>query len=383
MGECIYNLYYSVQFDMCKKNIFVIRSSPLMKLFTVLVLFQLSVFANAQTYSGPESVEYDYAARRWLIANTSSHQVLSRDSSGTLSIFASGLGSGPYGIEIVGDTLFCCSGGSVKGFLLSTGTSVFNLNIGASFLNGMTHDNSGNLIATDFSSKKIFKINIAAQTFSAIASAMTTTPNGIVFDSLNNRCVYVNWGSNAPICAIDMTTNAITTLTPTTLSSCDGVTRDGSGRYYVSTWGTQSVVRFDSSFAGPPTTVATNLSSPADIYYNVLGDTLAIPNSGNNTVTFVYFPSTVDVHEQDEISKFDLYPNPVTTGSSLNVTMKKGMHVKLELLNNQGQIVVSPVFHDFTLSKICKLETTALKPGLYFLRIVSENRQNVKVLIID
>ena len=354
-----------------------------MKSILVFVLLLSSVFVNAQSYSGPESVEYDYAGRRWLIANTSSHQVLSRDSSGTLSIFASGLGSGPYGIEIVGDTLFCCSGGSIKGYLLSTGTSVFNLNIGASFLNGMTHDNSGNLIATDFSSKKIFKINIAAQTFSAIASAMTTTPNGIVFDSLNNRCVYVNWGSNAPICAIDMTTNAITTLTPTTLSSCDGVTRDGSGRYYVSTWGTQSVVRFDSSFTGPPTTVATSLSSPADIYYNVLGDTLAIPNSGNNTVTFVNFPSTVDVNEQDEISNFDLYPNPVMTGSSLNVTMQNGMQVKLELLNNQGQIVVSRVFHDFTLSKICKLETTALKPGLYFLRIVSENRQNVKVLIID
>ncbi len=354
-----------------------------MKSILVFVLLLLSVFTKAQTYSGPESVEYDYAGRRWLIANTSSHQVLSRDSSGTLSIFASGLGSGPYGIEIVGDTLFCCSGGSVKGFLLSTGASVFNLNVGASFLNGMTHDNSGNLIATDFSAKKIFKINIAAQTFSAIASAMTTTPNGIVFDSLNNRCVYVNWGSNAPICAIDMTTNAITTLTPTTLSSCDGVTRDGSGRYYVSTWGTQSVVQFDSSFAGPPTTVATNLSSPADIYYNVLGDTLAIPNSGNNTVTFVYFPSTVDVNEQDEISNFDLYPNPVTTGSSLNVTMKKGMHVMLELLNNQGQIVATPVLYDFTLSEICKLETTGLKPGVYFLRVISENRQSVKILMID
>lgn len=354
-----------------------------MKSILVFVLLLSSVFTHAQTYSGPESVEYDYAARRWLIANTSSHQVLSRDSSGTLSIFVSGLGSGPYGIEIVGDTLFCCSGGSIKGYLLSTGASVFNLNLGASFLNGMTHDNSGNLIATDFSSKKIFKINIAAQTFSAITGVLTTTPNGIVFDSLNNRCVYVNWGSNAPICAIDMITNAITTLTPTTLSSCDGVTRDGSGRYYVSTWGTQSVVRFDSSFAGPPTTVATNLSSPADIYYNVIGDTLAIPNSGNNTVTFVYFPSTVDVHEQDLNSNIDLYPNPLKAGASLNIAMKNSKLVRMELLNNQGQIVVSHVSHDFSLSKLFKLETTGLKPGLYFLRMISENMQNVKVVMID
>ena len=54
---------------------------------TLIFLFLLfAAFANAQTYSGPESVEYDYAGRRWLITNTSSHQVLSRDSAGTLSI---------------------------------------------------------------------------------------------------------------------------------------------------------------------------------------------------------------------------------------------------------------------------------------------------------
>ncbi|MBL0258417.1 MAG: hypothetical protein IPQ03_13250 [Bacteroidetes bacterium] len=77
------------------------------------------MISNGQTYSGPESAEYDYAGRRWLIANTSSHQVLSRDSAGISSVFVSGLGSGPYGIEIVGDTC-SCPGSSVKGFLLSS-----------------------------------------------------------------------------------------------------------------------------------------------------------------------------------------------------------------------------------------------------------------------
>ena len=166
-----------------------------MRRITTLSFLLFTLIAFAQTYSGPESAEYDYANNRWLISNTTSHQVLARNSAGVLTVFATGLVSGPYGIEIVGDTLYCCSGASVKGYSLATGANVFNLNVGATFLNGMTHDNSGNLYATDFSAKKIFKINIATQAFSAVASSLVQSPNGIIFDEANNRCVFVNWGS--------------------------------------------------------------------------------------------------------------------------------------------------------------------------------------------
>ena len=169
-----------------------INSCEKLLLYTFLFF---TLIAFAQTYSGLESAEFDYANDRWLIANTTSHQVLARNSAGVLTVFATGLVSGPYGIEIVGDTLYCCSGASVKGYSLATGANVFNLNVGATFLNGMTHDNSGNLYATDFSAKKIFKINIATQAFSAVASSLVQSPNGIIFDEANNRCVFVNWGS--------------------------------------------------------------------------------------------------------------------------------------------------------------------------------------------
>ena len=214
-----------------------------MKLIYTITFLLIALTASSQTYSGPESAEFDAANNRWLIANTSSHQVLARDSAGTLSIFVSGLGSGPYGIEIVGDTLFCCSGASINGYSLTTATQVFNLNVGASFLNGITHDDAGNLYATDFSAKTIYKVNIAAQTDSIIASGLVQSPNGIIFDQANNRCVFVNWGSNAPIKAINLSTYAVTTIIATTLGSCDGVARDGQGRYYVSNWGAQSIVR--------------------------------------------------------------------------------------------------------------------------------------------
>ena len=91
------------------------------KLSSFLFLFLLTGFKIfAQSYSGPESVEYDYANSRWLISNTQSNQVLARDSNGVLTIFTTLTGTGPYGIEIAGDTLFCCNGASIKGFLFST-----------------------------------------------------------------------------------------------------------------------------------------------------------------------------------------------------------------------------------------------------------------------
>ncbi|MBL0051238.1 MAG: hypothetical protein IPP29_06800 [Bacteroidetes bacterium] len=55
-------------------------------------------------------------------------------------------------------------------------------------------------------------------------------------------------------------------------------------------WSNNAITKFDSLFTGTGTIVSTGLSSPADIFYNVLGDTLGIPNSGNaNNVVFVAF----------------------------------------------------------------------------------------------
>jgi hypothetical protein len=72
--------------------------------------------------------------------------------------------------------------------------------------------------------------------------------------------------------------------------------------------GQDNVVKFDSSFSTPPVTVVTGLSGPADIFYNLLTDTLAIPNSGNNTVTFHGF-GTVNIIEEEQL-QFSLFPSP-------------------------------------------------------------------------
>lgn len=246
----------------------------------------LSLTAISQSYNGPESVEFDFLNNRWLVANSSNGQIIARDASGNLSVFKSGISPNPYGLEIVGNTLYACCSSTIKGYDLTSANEVFSLNLGATFLNGITHDQNGFLFATDFSAKKIFGINIATQSFSAIAQSLVQSPNGIIYDGANNRLVFVNWGNNAPVKQFSFTDSSVTNIITTTYNNCDGIAIDNSGNWYISNWENNSVVRYDNGFANP-VEVVPSLDQPADIFYNLVNDTLAIPNSGNNTVVFV------------------------------------------------------------------------------------------------
>ena len=339
-----------------------------MKNIYLLICTLLSSLIFAQTYSGPESVEYDYVNSRWLIANTSSHQVLARNSSGVLSVFATGLVSGPYGIEIVGDVLYCCSGSSIKGYNLSDGANVFNLNVGGTFLNGLTHDNSGNLYATDFSAKKIIKINIATQTFSTIATSLPQSPNGIIFNEATNSCVFVNWGSNAPVKSINLDTNVVTTLLSTTMSNCDGIAKDAAGNYFISNWGMQNVVKYNSNFSNTAQIVTSGLSSPADIFINTVDNVLGIPNSGNNTVTFFQLPNlSSEAFESSILNSVIIYPNPITALSILKVELPEEMKVTVKIVDIQGRSIADLISKDTVLQNgSIQMNVDQLNSGIYF-----------------
>ncbi len=258
-----------------------------MKKALLILFLSISAMSSAQALNGPESIEWDDANSRWLIGNKGNGTILARSEAGILSNFVTGIPSGPYGIEILGNVLYACEGGFIRGYDLASGSNVFTLNLNGTFLNGLTSDGIGNLYATDFSAKKIFKVDVNAVSFSTLASGLAKTPNGIIYDGENDRCLYVTWGTNAPINAINLTTNAISTVLATTLSNCDGITRDSCGNYYVSSWGNNKLNKFDKSLTGTFTALPGTLSSPADIdtKFGTITDVIGNTNS-NNTLTF-------------------------------------------------------------------------------------------------
>ena len=336
-------------------------------LFITFLLFCSLSFGQL---SGPESIDFDPLNNRYLIANSSNGKIMQRTSNGTISQFIGGVSPNPYGIEVVGTTVYACCGGKVLGFDLTTGLQVFSVNLGATFLNGITHDNSGNLFVSDFSAKKIYRIKIATQSFNLFAQNLTQSPNGIIFDAPSNSLVFVSWGSSAKIKRCSLVDSTVTTLLTTSYTNIDGIARKANGDFYISSWGTNSVYKYNNDFTTTPVSIVSGLSSPADIYYNDLTDTLAIPNSGNNTLTFVG-QSTVALLEQNA-SELAIYPNP--SANLLFVTSSEKKIAQIELINELGLVTaIYPVDNALEVS----IDIKDTENGTYFVRLYD----NKKILI--
>ncbi|MBL6657084.1 MAG: T9SS type A sorting domain-containing protein [Flavobacteriales bacterium] len=372
-----------------------------MKYLTLVSVLLISLSAFGQQYNGPESVDYDSEGDRYLISNSSDGKILSYDlENDVLESFVSGVGAGPHGLEVIGNEVYACSGSSLKAYDLQSGEETVNINLGATFANGITHKGN-DVFVTDFIGKDIYRYNIPSGTFNMYIENLPKTPNGIFYDDIEDRLLVVCWGSNAPIYEIDMSDSTYSTATSTTLGSCDGIAMDNNGDFYVSAWSNNSINKFNSDFSGGSTVVVANMSSPADIYFNRDTDILAIPNSGNNTVIFEDFGdvtsftcglmgcmelsdntgeySTLEDCEADcqtiTVEEFNtedhlFYPNPIHSGGSI---IWKFEDSEIEIYNFQGQMILR--------DKVIKnqpLELPLVKKGFYLLKT---NDKQERILI--
>ncbi len=354
------------------------------QLFTILSVVLFSGFGFAQAYNSPESVEFDYANNRWLIANNSANNILSRSSvTGAVTVFATCSG-GPHGIEIVNDTLYVCAGANIKMFNINTAAAIGTISMGATFLNGITHDNTY-LYSTDFTAKKIYRINIATRAFSIfVASTGTASPNGIIYDQPNNRCVFVNWGASAPINAMDVTTGAVTLITASTLGNCDGIAKDGAGNYFISSWTGNKITRYTNTFT-TPTTVVTGLTNPADIFYNTLTDTLGNPNSGTlNNTTYHYFGSTTAIDESEKNKlKLAVFPNPIGKTAEIKYETSAQGKVLIQLFDVTGKLVNTIADENQGVGKhAVTFDRSANAAGNYFLKVSTATGVETKKIVI-
>ncbi len=345
----------------------------MIKKIFLFALFLAPCLAMAQSYSGPESVDCDTLTGNWYVGNTGSKKILRRTPQGVLQEFLSGFSSGPYGIEVVGDRIYACDGNKIKGFLLTDGSPIFSITTNASFLNGITHDANGVLYATDFSGKKIYKVNPANATWNVFVAQTTSTPNGILYDHSQNRLVCVTWGANAKILGIALADSSVSILKTTTLSNIDGVARDGSGRWYVASWGANAVHRINPDFSGSPQQVLSGLSQPADIYYNLQTDTLAVPNSGNNTVVFAGFAPVSATSELTETAVLQIFPNPAVDIVQVQLPATwRGEITNWQVIAANGQTYRVPLLQNENLRKTFSVRN--LPAGVYQFIVHEGNR---------
>ncbi len=339
-----------------------------MKNLLTLILICCTFGAFAQSLNTIESVEYDEANQRFLVSNNSN--IISINYDGSLSFFGSGA-SANYGMEVMGNTLFAIKNSQVRGYDLTTGMEVMSISIpGAGFLNGMANDGLSKIYVTDFGTDKIHEIDVSDfsnPSQQVIVSNTVETPNGMVYDADNNRLIFVTWGSNAKIKAVDPVSYQMTTLETTGLGNIDGIDNDNSGNFYIASWSPQRITRYNSDFSMSEVITAPGLSNPADICYAKSIDTLAIPNSGSDLVTFIGFQPVDITNAETPTFGLQIYPNPATPNSVISYQLDAPKQVALRIFDTQGRLVHSlideaqaAVLHRVLLSGL------AFETGIYF-----------------
>jgi len=247
-------------------------------------------------------------------------------------------------MEVMGNTLFALEGNVIKGIDLDTEMKVMELTIpGALFLNGITNNGSDILWVTDFSGSSIYQINVADLSNPSVeefVSNTLATPNGIIYDGDNNRLLYVAWGSNAAVRAVDLSTKQISLVANTGPGNIDGIARDAQGQYYLSSWTPDVITLYDADFANAPTTLMTpSLDSPADIGIAITPGILAIPMGGSIIFVDLEQDATA-ISEAPELGiRLAIHGNPISEQSVLKYELEQSTSLSLNLYNQQGQKV--------------------------------------------
>lgn len=334
-------------------------------------VFVVNIFSQ---YTSPESITYDSVYNRYLVTN-SNGKIMQRSSSGGVTDFVSSSG-GTHGLAIYNGVVYACTGNTVRGFALSNAAQVFTASLaGASFLNGIAIDNNGLIYLSDFTNKRIYKLNSANGAFWQYVTNTVSTPNGLVLDLPRNRLLICCWGGSAPVRAINLADSSMSILVTTTYGNCDGIKLDKYYNVYISTWSPARIIRYDINFSLPVVeVVSSGLSSPADIFINKWADTLAVPNSGNSTVTFHNIGNIAGVHQVNTVtsSEFSLhqnYPNPFNPETVIRFDIPGGeiSKSKLTIYNLLGE-AVREIF-DTELapgSYEVKIDASGLSSGVYF-----------------
>ena len=338
----------------------------------------------------PESVVYDAPRNRYLVSNWGSGDIVQIDSAGKQSIliynqqcFA--------GLQIVDNTLYvACREHGVKGFDLTTGENTLDVMIpGATNINDITADSSGDLYVSYPTGGMVYKIYPSSQTYSVFADRDLNTPNGIYYDGRHDRLLLVSYRYSSPVQAISLEDSTVSTVVATTLHNLDGLTSDHEGNFYVSSWHTNSVYRFDNAFLNPPELFSSHSDDPADIYFNMEDSILAVPLFFTHGIDFIPVQSTaveiVPVNAGDTLTLLSSWPNPFHDSTAIRFALSKSTTVSMTVYDTHGRSMAHIMSGRYNAGiHTIEFDGSSLPVGSYWAHLTSSTgaHQTQKLLII-
>jgi sugar lactone lactonase YvrE len=234
----------------------------------------------------PESIIYDSVSNTFFISNFGSNSIFRRDTDGNLSVFYTEGITRPCGLFILGDTLFVANTTSISCLSISADTLITSIPIaGSRGINDITSDYKGKLYFTDSDMGYIYDLDLTTGVSGIIISNLNF-PNGIMYDYISKRIIYVSTTTNY-IYELNLDDSTSTPLIATAGTTCDGLGQDNCGNIYISSWDASAVYVYDNNFELVPTSISTSLSGPADISVDMVHNRLLIPEMSGNVIKLV------------------------------------------------------------------------------------------------
>ncbi|OFY47853.1 MAG: hypothetical protein A2W85_13730 [Bacteroidetes bacterium GWF2_41_31] len=367
-----------------------------MKKYITLSLFMLiAMVPMAQYLSGPQKIVIDTPRNRLLVSNGNNGNLVVIDSVGVQTLFVENADF-IDGLEIVGDTIYGIGfHRKVHAYNLETREHLWSITITGNtskHLSSITSDSAGHLFISSPPLNEIYKLRISDQSYWVFAGNQgLRTPNGILLEKEKNRIVTIG-DSPSPslIQAISLSDSTVSTLDSLDFSSTDGITRDKYGYHYLGGYSLSGVYQMNADFSDEPELIfpGAHIIYPT---YDSSDHSLLVTYYGLNTWARIPL-TTTGVYSQkspDEFILYPVYPNPSNTELNIRYDLNKRSHVRLELCNYEGNLIVTLVNKDKdagNYSEIwCGQDSTGkyVSSGTYYLRMsVNGIIQTQKVIMI-
>lgn len=258
----------------------------------------------------PESVLWDDTRRVWYVSNINGSPT-AKDDNGYILRLGPGLArldslpfingadddvtlNAPKGLALQGDTLWVADIDILRGFDVTTGTQVADVDLRrlrATFLNDVAVGNDGAIYITDsgiaFGSdgavthpglSRVFEVRNRTPR-QAVVLPRESAANGIVWHPAMNAWLIV--GFNTPNIYSWVAGAKEATVAGTGPGGADGIVVLADGSTLLTSWADSSVTLF---FGGLTTTMRRGLNAPADLGYDARRGVIAVPLFSDNRV---------------------------------------------------------------------------------------------------
>jgi hypothetical protein len=257
---------------------------------------------------------------------------------------------------------------------------------GSEYLGHIALDSSHYVYVTDWSAKKLFRININDQT-SATLHTLDPIPAGLSYEVNNNRLILLIFVDNAPILAYNLAGGNIDTVKNTNINEPDAICRDVNGNYYITSFADNIVYRFDGDFNFNPEIISTGHSEPSGIGFNMSDNIVGVTNYNINRVDLINLsPNNLDFQLNNtpiDFVLFQNYPNPFNPSTTINYSIPELSFVTLKIYDVLGNEIANLVNEEKSVGSYeVNVDATTLPSGIYFYQLKARNYVETKKMLL-